>query len=153
MLSDLDDGRQFCNLRALAHQKSMLAMRISAIKKLSLCFVLKSVLSTTSFMVSTTQLDWYLDRRLFSGTFQNELSLRFIEESSRYFSGSTPLTPLFFRLNTVNAAIFNNGFCGWFWPPLTPLYRKNFGHYFNPGLCLATSLDKSQKYSSMTIVM
>ena len=32
----------------------------------------------------------------------------------RYFSGSTPLTPLFCRLNAVNAAIFlvNNGFCG-----------------------------------------
>ena len=82
MFSALDDSRQFCNLRALAHQNSMLAMRISAIKKLSLCFVLKSVLSAISFLVPTTQLDWYLDRRLFSGTFENELSLGFIEESS-----------------------------------------------------------------------
>ena len=32
----------------------------------------------------------------------------------RYFSGKTPLAPLFFRLNGVNAVIFpvNNGFYG-----------------------------------------
>ena len=44
----------------------------------------------------------------------------------RYFSDETPLTSLFFRLNAVNAAIFpvNNGFCGQFWPPLTPYTGK-----------------------------
>ena len=48
----------------------------------------------------------------------------------RYFSGSMPLTPLFFRLITVSVANFD--------PPLTPLYRKKFRPSFRPGLHSAT---------------
>ena len=43
----------------------------------------------------------------------------------RYFPVKMLLTPLFFRQRAVSAAFFpvHNCFCGYIWPPLTPLYR------------------------------